>query len=574
MFNFNPAKPATSLGGNLFGGTTTNSQSATAPLPSTLFGSNAQTPANQPTNAFGTQPTNAFGTQPAWTQPAQPTLTQATQPTIPSTQPTTLLSGNLFGATTSQTAAAPSSSNLFGTAAKTQAFQPTIPSTQPATFLGGNLFGGTTTTSQSAAAPFSSNLFGTAAKTQAVQPTNAFGTQSTLTQATQPTLTQPAQPTSAFGNQPATTQSATFLGGNLFGATTSQSTGAPLSSNLFGTAAKTQATQPTLTQATQPTLTQATQPTLTQAFQPTLTQVVQPTIPSTQPVQPTIPSTQPATTQPATLLSGNLVGATTLQSPGAPVTSNLFGTPAKTQAAQPTLTRAVQPTPAQTQPITTQPASTLLAPQTSVAAQMPAVAPIQDKMTFRELDTMLNKLIDDFEQQQHTFKRQVDEVNAYDLVLADNEEKLEQFNRELNLLEEEKDRFGMDVQMISEMQGEMLKVIEDMEKQAGIPAYGEGEQDLKQKYPHSVDERRFSMLQLLSDANAQYDEIEDSLQEASENLTALRQSQQLVSTNENESSSSVMDQIRLILHKQLENVSLADKDIGKYLCLITVNSFS
>jgi ribosomal protein S3AE len=46
------------------------------------------------------------------------------------------------------------------------------------------------------------------------------------------------------------------------------------------------------------------------------------------------------------------------------------------------------------------------------------------KMTFRELDTMLNKLIDDFEQQQSTFKQQVDNVNAYDLILADNEEKV------------------------------------------------------------------------------------------------------------------------------------------------------
>jgi hypothetical protein len=54
----------------------------------------------------------------------------------------------------------------------------------------------------------------------------------------------------------------------------------------------------------------------------------------------------------------------------------------------------------------------------------PTIAPVQDKMTFRELDTMLNKLIDDFEQQQHAFKRQVDDVNAYDLVLADNEEKV------------------------------------------------------------------------------------------------------------------------------------------------------
>jgi hypothetical protein len=50
-----------------------------------------------------------------------------------------------------------------------------------------------------------------------------------------------------------------------------------------------------------------------------------------------------------------------------------------------------------------------------------------EKMSFRELDSMLNKLIDDFEQQQHTFQQQVDDVNAYDLVLADNEEKVRLF---------------------------------------------------------------------------------------------------------------------------------------------------
>lgn len=53
-----------------------------------------------------------------------------------------------------------------------------------------------------------------------------------------------------------------------------------------------------------------------------------------------------------------------------------------------------------------------------------AAPQIMDKMTFRELDTMLNKLIDDFEQQQNTFKQQVDNVNAYDLILADNDEKV------------------------------------------------------------------------------------------------------------------------------------------------------
>lgn len=52
---------------------------------------------------------------------------------------------------------------------------------------------------------------------------------------------------------------------------------------------------------------------------------------------------------------------------------------------------------------------------------------IPDKMTFRELDSMLNKLIGDFEQQQHNFKQQIDEINTYDLVLADNEDRVCQF---------------------------------------------------------------------------------------------------------------------------------------------------
>jgi hypothetical protein len=61
-------------------------------------------------------------------------------------------------------------------------------------------------------------------------------------------------------------------------------------------------------------------------------------------------------------------------------------------------------------------------------------------------------------------------------------------------LEEEKDRFAMDVQMISEMQSDMQKVIEEMEKQFGIPSnVDNGAPELQKKYTHSVDERRFSM---------------------------------------------------------------------------------
>lgn len=62
------------------------------------------------------------------------------------------------------------------------------------------------------------------------------------------------------------------------------------------------------------------------------------------------------------------------------------------------------------------------------------------------------------------------------------------------MLEEEKDRFAMDVQMIFEMQSDMKKVIEDMEKHLGIPADIENDEHaLNQLVEHSVDERRFSM---------------------------------------------------------------------------------
>jgi hypothetical protein len=37
---------------------------------------------------------------------------------------------------------------------------------------------------------------------------------------------------------------------------------------------------------------------------------------------------------------------------------------------------------------------------------------------------MLNKLIEDFQTQQSEFRQQLDEVNAYDLVLVENQEKV------------------------------------------------------------------------------------------------------------------------------------------------------
>lgn len=68
-------------------------------------------------------------------------------------------------------------------------------------------------------------------------------------------------------------------------------------------------------------------------------------------------------------------------------------------------------------------------------------------------------------------------------------------------MDEEKNRFAMDVQMISEMQSDMQKVIEDLEKQLNLPPYTEGEElkqhtegeETKQRGAPSVDERRFSM---------------------------------------------------------------------------------
>lgn len=51
----------------------------------------------------------------------------------------------------------------------------------------------------------------------------------------------------------------------------------------------------------------------------------------------------------------------------------------------------------------------------------------------------------------------------------------------------------MDVNTISEMQSDMSKIIEEMEKQLNLPPHTGIDQDLPLKSGHSVDERRFSM---------------------------------------------------------------------------------
>jgi hypothetical protein len=68
-------------------------------------------------------------------------------------------------------------------------------------------------------------------------------------------------------------------------------------------------------------------------------------------------------------------------------------------------------------------------------------------------------------------------------------------------------------------------------------------------------------LQLLANANAQYNEIEDSMQEANEQLSALRRSQNLATSKDAESAN-VIDHVRSILHKQLESINWADREIG------------
>ncbi|KAI6220332.1 hypothetical protein M3Y99_01613500 [Aphelenchoides fujianensis] len=257
-------------------------------------------------------------------------------------------------------------------------------------------------------------------------------------------------------------------------------------------------------------------------------------IPAVAPTPAMFPSPSPAATTFAsaapTSAASPRTGASAL--PSAPVpscssTGGFFGAPAASSTA------VSQPPASSGQPSTTKSGlAKPLAVRSKTALPASSVGALQPT-AFRELDSSLNKMIAGFEH--------------YHLAFIQN---LEEFDRRLQQLEEEKDAFCVDVRMVSEMQAGLAEELSRLEEAIELPL-------AEPTASNTVEQKRLAALNLLSDVAVQFDEMEAELEEASELLHEVGNAEE---SGDDRQTVENLEQIRRILRSQWTSVTNVEKE--------------
>uniref|UniRef100_A0A914GUG6 RNA helicase n=1 Tax=Globodera rostochiensis TaxID=31243 RepID=A0A914GUG6_GLORO len=566
----------TKSGPSLFG----FSSATTTTAPASLFGMPSATTTTAPASLFGmpsatttTAPASLFSFPSASTTKSSaplfgmPSATTTTAPAslfgMPSAM-TTTASSSLFGmpSATTTTASAP----LFGmpSATTTTASAPLfgMPSATTTT-ASSSLFGMPSATTTTASAP----LFGMPSATTTTASAPLFGMPSaTTTTASAPLFGMPSATTttassSLFGMPSATTTTASS---SLFGMPSATTTTA--SAPLFGmpSATTTTASAP-LFGMPSATTTTASAPLFGMPSATTTTASAplfgMPSATTTTASAPLFGMPSATTTTASAPLFGMPSATTTTAS------SSLFGMPSATT------TTASAPLFGMPSATTTTASASLFGLPTSSAATIATTAPpIPPKMNFKDLQQTLLKLRVDFEQQEKYFMDELDDLNAFDIVLRRAQDKVFILGQNIDELEQERERFVCELDIMSQQQTELDLLVTEMEKIMGLPPLDQQQlsgqpsvvlRDTANATPADV--QRQNILQLQMTVNAQMKQLDDELGDLCEQISDLQRLSGDANglsgdeLKEHEQHHSMLEQIHQILRSQLDTLVWVDK---------------
>jgi chromosome segregation ATPase len=74
----------------------------------------------------------------------------------------------------------------------------------------------------------------------------------------------------------------------------------------------------------------------------------------------------------------------------------------------------------------------------------------------------------DFEQQENQFLDEVDDLNAFDVILRKAQEKLSDVKNDVDELEQEKDRFCWEIDILGQQQEELEHIVNSFESQFNL----------------------------------------------------------------------------------------------------------
>uniref|UniRef100_A0A0R3RQS4 Nsp1_C domain-containing protein n=1 Tax=Elaeophora elaphi TaxID=1147741 RepID=A0A0R3RQS4_9BILA len=151
---------------------------------------------------------------------------------------------------------------------------------------------------------------------------------------------------------------------------------------------------------------------------------------------------------------------------------------------------------------------------------------------------------------------QVLELNAFDRVLRENQQKVLGISEEIKQLEEEKDRFLHTVDFISQQQTELEALVVDLEKALGLSDWTEMT-PIELPDPGvatHADLQRQAMLQLQLQIDAQLKQADDDISDIIEQVKELQRSSMGI-----DDQAETADQIAQILRRQLDALQWIDE---------------
>ncbi|MFH4975386.1 hypothetical protein AB6A40_002095 [Gnathostoma spinigerum] len=593
---------AGSTPGFLFAGTTPAMATTASSVFGGLVSNTTSTPKTTPTPLFGQAVTTAKTTAPVQNLFAAPTSTAPATSAVASTAVSTQLTSFSFGTPTTTTttiataafgvnstaSGAPSTPSLFG---QPQTQVQTATMTPSSGLFSFGTSAAPTVTSVSAA-PSSSAIpaFGMKPGTEGVSGASVFGKlpvpTPTQDKAGAPTTAQP-QPSSLFGTSAASSSSGGLLfNPPSFASSTAVTQSQPVPAHVAGfsfeqttSSAQSNQSMTSLNTASPslPSLSFGSVPGTASSAKVTLAGTAIPVFGMTTPSVSlaTSTGTQLATSfQPTSSVAVTTVPTVGLAF-GLPVTGVTTSTAMTTSVALPTISFSSMPSAksvlasVQTSAPSTTAAGTVVTKSVALTTTVmtssaittlptPAAGDIEatKAVTFSQLEQLLNRLTMDVESQERLFMNQVLELNAYDRVLRENQQKIFAVSEEVKHLEDEKDHYIHAIDFLAQQQTELESLVVELEKALGLGDWTEmapiGLPD--PSMATQADNQRQAIMKLQTHIDAQLKQADDDISDIVDQVAELQNA-----AAEDDSRMDTVEQITQILRRQLESLNWVDR---------------
>ncbi|CAK8674328.1 unnamed protein product [Clavelina lepadiformis] len=178
-----------------------------------------------------------------------------------------------------------------------------------------------------------------------------------------------------------------------------------------------------------------------------------------------------------------------------------------------------------------------------------STAASSSSMTYKDLETKINKWSSELEQQEHLFLTQATQVNAWNKLLIDNSEKITNLNSDFEKVKSDQDRLNQELDFIKTQQQELEDLLLPLEESTRQQAPSLG----SSVHTHHADMERERTYNLAENIDAQLKRMVQDLREVIDHVNA---------TSAPSDASNPVNQITKILSAHMDSLQWLDSNSG------------